>query len=396
MRSVERVRRTIRSLHLYSGNMYGGVETVLATLARHPNLVPDMQTEYGLCFRGRLSHELTEAGATVHHLGEVRISRPASVLRARGVLRALLRAGHFDTVSCHSTWTQTIFGPVVREFRIPLVFWLHDAAAGTSWLDRLASRVLPDLAICNSRFTAGTLQRIYRDIPIEVVHCPVGMPDAELGDQDRLRLRHSLETPDDAVVIIQVSRMEECKGHRLHLEALARIRDVPGWVCWQVGGAQRPAEARYMKELRDAAVALGIGERVRFLGQRTDVASLLRASDIFCQPNTGPDAFGITFVEALYASLPVVTTALGGGQEIVDASCGRLVPPGDAQRLADHLSSLIRDPELRFELGQNGPSRAQRLSDPGRQMLRLYEAFASAANLGAESTASIPVMGVQA
>ena len=67
---------------------------------------------------------------------------------------------------------------------------------------------------------------------------------------------------------------------------------------------------------------------MRWLGQRRDVPELLAAADIYCQPNVGAEPFGIVFVEALYTGLPVVTTALGGALEIIDASCGVLVPPG--------------------------------------------------------------------
>ena len=59
---------------------------------------------------------------------------------------------------------------------------------------------------------------------------------------------------------------------------------------------------------------------------------LLAAADVFCQPNSGPEPFGIVFVEALYAGLPVIATAIGGAQEIVDAACMR---SGDAGALRD-------------------------------------------------------------
>lgn len=359
--------------------MYGGVETVLATLAGHQALTPEMVSEFGLCYQGRLWQELAEVGAVVHDLGVARVSRPVSVLKSRRRLRRLLQSEHFDTVSCHSSWAQTIFGPVVRNAGVPLVFWLHDAATGRGWLERLASRVQPDVAVCNSRFTAGTLRHIYRDVWTEVVHCPVPRACVAASRAERAHLRAALNTPPDSVVIIQVSRMEECKGHRLHLESLALLRDVPGWICWQVGGPQREAEQRYFDELVAMAGALGISERVRFLGQRTDVAALLAASDVFCQPNTGPDAFGITFVEALYAGVPVVTTALGGGQEVVTADCGVLVPPADQQGLAAVLATLMHDGDLRRTLGAHGPARARALSDPGNQMVRLQGVLHGAA-----------------
>jgi len=113
------------------------------------------------------------------------------------------------------------------------------------------------------------------------------------------------------VVIIQVSRLEPWKGHRLYLEALGHLRDVGTWVCWQVGGAQRPHESEHLAAMRALCVELGIAQRVRFLGQRVDVHALLAAADIHCQPNLAPESFGSTFIEGLFAGLPIVTTAIG-------------------------------------------------------------------------------------
>jgi len=195
-------------------------------------------------------------------------------------------------------------------------------------------------------------------------------------------VRGGLNTAEDAVVIVQVSRMEAWKGQQAHLEALARIKNLPTpWVCWMVGGAQRPEEREYLESLRKQAEILGLAERVRFLGQRSDVPVLLGAADIFCQPNLTPEPFGIVFVEALWAALPVVSFALGGALEIVDDSCGLLIPPGDVEGLAAGLGSLIEQAGLRATLGRGGPARAARLSDPATQMNAL-RAAALRANSG--------------
>jgi len=132
-------------------------------------------------------------------------------------------------------------------------------------------------------------------------------------------------------------------------------------------------EAEFLAELQATAFRLGIGERVKFLGQRTDVGNLMRAADIHCQPNTGPEPFGIVFVEALYAGLPVVTSNFGGGAEIVNDSCGILTPPGDAEAAANALRSLILNPELRARLGAAGPVRANAISNPHRPLATLAD-----------------------
>jgi glycosyltransferase involved in cell wall biosynthesis len=263
-----------------------------------------------------------------------------------------------------------MFGPTVRRNQVSLIFWLHDAAQGTHWLERWARRTSPDYAVCNSQFTATTLPHLYPGTSFQVIHCPVALPD--FSRRDRNKLRVELATPADAVVVIQVSRLERWKGHHLHLDALRRLRDLPKWEAWFVGGAQRPHEARYLDELKKRAVDLGIDHRVRYMGYRSDVPRLLSAADIHCQPNTGPEPFGITFVEGLLAGLPVVTTALGGTKEIVDETCGILVPPGDPLALADSLRGLIEDPEVRARLGRAGPLRARSLCDPGQQLTRIH------------------------
>jgi glycosyltransferase involved in cell wall biosynthesis len=367
----------MRVLHVSAGNLYGGLETVLVTLARCRAPSPELECEFALCFGGRAEDELRAAGAPVHRLGEVRVRWPLSMLRARRALRRLIAQRGFDTVICHSPWTQAIFGPVVRRTGAASIFWLHDVATGRHWLERWAARVVPDGAICDSRFTAATLPLIYSQVPqvpCEVVYYPVA-PASGASHADRAAVRAELGAAPEAVVVIQVSRMEEWKGHRLHLNALARLAGVPEWTCWIVGGAQRPHEARYLETLRAQAAALEIGPRVNFLGQRGDVARLLAAADIHCQPNTGPEPFGITFIEALYAGLPVVTTSIGGALEIVDGSCGIPIEPDDPAALTTALRRLIEDRELRACLGAAGPARATALCEPRAQMRALARAL---------------------
>lgn len=370
----------MRVLHVYSGNLYGGVETLLATLARHRHLCPEMEPHFALCFEGRLSDELIAADVPLHLLGKVRVICPATVWRARRTLSGLLRRQSFDSIVCHSAWSQALFGPVARGAGLPLVFWLHDATDGRHWLDRWASTTQPDLALCNSRFTAGSLPNLYPHARAEIVYCPVAPSVPCYSNADRESVRAELQTPEDAAVIVQVGRMERLKGHALHLEALGLLSDLPGWVCWQVGGAQRPHEIRYLEQLKNAAARLGIAERVRFLGHRTDVAKLLAAADVYCQPNTGPEGFGLTFIEALSARVPVITTAIGGACEIVDDSCGDLVRPNDVQGLATSLRHLIKDRTLRANLGLAGAARARRLCDPLTQVRHLYKVMAGVTN----------------
>ena len=298
----------LRVLHLYSGNLYGGIETFLTTMARSRHLAPEMEPEFGLCFRGRLWDELVATKVTVHHLGSVRLSRPWTVSRSRARLRQILADRRPDVVVTHDSWPHTVFAPVVREAGIRLVHFIHGQAHRGHWLDRLASRTPPDLCVAHSRFTAGRPRPCTRQFRSKCGTAPRSAPS--LNGPVRSEVRRELGTPDRAVVILQASRLERWKGQAVHLAALALLRDIPGWECWLAGGVQKSGERRFLNELRSIARRAGIVDRVRFLGQRADVPRLMAAADVFCQPNTGPEPYGIVLVEALYAGLPVVTSGL--------------------------------------------------------------------------------------
>jgi glycosyltransferase involved in cell wall biosynthesis len=366
----------MRLLHLNAGNLFGGIEVNLVTLARFRDACPGLEMEYGACFDARPAVELRRTGVPVHTFGPARLSRPWTVLAARRRLAALLREVRYDAVICHGSWVHLLFARVVRRFRRRLVFWAHDryGEAG-GWLDRLARGTRPDQVICNSRYTAAAMPDYFPGAPSEVVYCPVA-PLPRTDGFDRAAVRRRLDTPEDAVVIIQVGRWEPHKGHLAHVEALGRLKDVPGWVCWQVGAPQRPSEQAYQDEVRAAAERAGVGERVRFLGWQPDLGDLLAAADVYCQPNARPEPFGIAVVEALYAGLPVVASAEGGPVEILTRECGVLVPPGDVGALAAALGELVRDPLRRRALGAAGPARGAEVSDPTRCLGRLAAVIA--------------------
>ena len=188
----------MRVLHITSGNMYGGVETFLATLARESAVAPEMESEFAVCFEGRCSQELESLGhRSASCSGRVRLSRPHTLIRARRALAALLR---------RRPLRRRRLSPAVAVRRVrrllpgerepPWSLWVHMAGEGRHWLERLARRVRPDLAICNSQFSASRLSRWLSDAQVEQVYYPVSSPQASTTHNDRAALRRALTTPD--------------------------------------------------------------------------------------------------------------------------------------------------------------------------------------------------------
>ena len=336
-----------------------------------------MRTSFAVCFEGRFSAELTALGRPPHLLGDVRLSRPHTVRRARAALRDLLRQHPADAVVCQQPWSLVVFGSVLRELGYPVTLWVHMAGDGRHWLDRAARFTAPDVVVCNSRFTQGQTARWLPRVPGHVAYCPVS-PPAPSEPNGRRALRQQLGVDDDRPVIVMSARAEAWKGHRVLIEACARLKDTPEWHCWLLGGAQRDAEVAYVEELRRQIDAAGLTARVQLLGARDDARAVVAAADIYCQPNLEPEPFGLSLVEAMYAGLPVVTSAAGGALEIVDETCGVLTAPGDASAVAGALGQLIADSTRRERLGLSGGRRAAALCAPDLQLPHIERVLASA------------------
>ena len=346
----------------------GGIESFLLTLA---GLEGRLLHEHAVCFEGEVAHRLREAGATVHLLGPVRLRRPLSVRRARRRLRAVLQTGGHQVVVAHGGWSLGIARPVARALGRRLVWFAHGPPVRTL-LEWWALRRAPDLVLANSAYTAAAVAARLPRVSTRVIHPAVPPPTPSWAAQ-REATRQRLGVGPGEVVIAMVGRLDPCKGHEVLLQALSGLALDLAVRAWIVGGAQDERERAVERAL--LASAAGLGGRASFLGPRRDVPALLAAADIYCQPNVGPDAFGITFVEAMYAGLPVVTSDLGAAREVLGEAAGALLPAGDVVALRAALEALVRSPERRRALGAAGPARARALCDPAAQLARLEEAL---------------------
>ena len=165
---------------------------------------------------------------------------------------------------------------------------------------------------------------------------------AEAEDTDRVRLAF-------------VGRLIENKGPHFFLQAApAVIRAHPEAEFVFIG------DGPMRRELAAKARRLGLQRNVRFEGLQHDVASRLRASDVYVRPSL-TEGMPLTVLEAMACGLPVVATPVGGTAEIVyDGVNGLLVPPGDVPALASALIRLADRPKLRARLGAKGRALVRR------------------------------------
>jgi glycosyltransferase involved in cell wall biosynthesis len=342
----------MKVLHLGAGNIYGGIERALVSYAAGRAVSSEMIPEFALCFSGQLEMELKAEGVQVTVLGPARLSRPTSVLAVRNGLSTLLNETRPDVVVTHGPWVHCVFAPVVQRARLPMALFLHNPPA-THWVDLLARRRIPQLVITNSRFTLQESKWWTRRTRAVACTYPFARPLAIGRQAARARLGISSNT----VVVLQVSRLDPYKGHRLHLEALSRVGLDIDWIALFVGAAQ-PGKEAYARSLEGLRDSLGLESRVRFLGHRTDVYAVMAAADLFCHPNVAPEPFGMVFVEAMLAGVPVVATRMGGAEEILSEGGGELVP-AEPGALASALERLITDRRRREDIGRRGQELAR-------------------------------------
>ena len=354
-------------LHLYAGNLYGGIETHLLNLMKAdqlPEFSGNLRHGVALCFESRLSAELQAIGAEFFQLGEVRFRYPWTVWRARHRLSQIIREKNVECLVAHASWSYRLGYPTAHKLNVPIIFMNHDILKCNNRLERFAAVHQPDKIITNSYFTAQSCLDLFGRKADAVIYPATSIYQPDFIENANLVVRKELNTSASDVVIIQFSRFESWKGHESLIRALGLLKSLPGWRLWMAGGVQKQNEIAYADSLKALAKSLGIHERIAFLGQRKDMPRVLAAADIHCQPNSGPEPFGLAFVEALAAGLPSVSTNHGGATEIITPACGILVPPDSPEALAEGLRSLILSAELRKSLGKNGPARAAELCDP--------------------------------
>jgi glycosyltransferase involved in cell wall biosynthesis len=173
-------------------------------------------------------------------------------------------------------------------------------------------------------------------------------------------VRAALDLRPNDLLVGMAANVQPWKGQDVVLRAMATIaREFPDVRCVFAGGVVRGAEW-YRDSLEEFVRAHGLGERVRFLGHRTDVPDVVNAFDVAVHASVTPEPFGRVLIEAMALGKPVVASAAGGVLEIVDdGRSGMLVAPGDHESMAAALRRLLGNPALRSAMGEEGARRAR-------------------------------------
>ena len=319
------------------GRNEGSMEYVAAEADVHPLYVDALQ---------RNVSPLDDLVALVRLVGLIRRFRPhvlhthTAKAGALGRAAALLAVGRRPRVVVHTYHGHVLTGyfpPLLSRIFRQVERWLGRASSA---LIAVSPEVRDDLVRLGvapgSKFT---VIRLGLDLERRIA-APEGA---------RQKVRAELGVGDAQLLIAWLGRMTEIKrvDDLLRIVAEVRAHGVDAVLLLAGDGPNRPA-------LEALAADLGLDGAVRFTGFRSDVGSVLRASDVVALSSAN-EGTPVSLIEALAAGRAVVTTDVGGAADVVDdGRAGVLVPAGDLSTFAAAVEELARSPERRHELGEAG------------------------------------------
>lgn len=364
------VARPLRILHTESSLGWGGQEIRVLTEAR------------GVAARG---HQVALAAAPGSRIaaeaarfGVKALELPIARKSARGVLamRRLLASRAYDVVNTHSstdTWL-TALARVALPRAPALVRTRHISAPvpqnfATRWLYRDAT---DRVVTTGERLRRQVVEETDVD-PSRVISIPTGIDLGHFRPGDRDAARAALALPTDRPIVGIVATLRSWKGHSYLLTALAAMSTREALLVVVGDGPQRAA-------LEALAAELGIAQRVRFAGNRDDVAPWLQAFDVFCLPSYANEGVPQALMQAMACGLAVVTTNAGSIPEIVeDKASGVIVRAQDAEALGAALDALLGDATRRRALGERALAVARGRFGEAAMLDRMLAVFGEAA-----------------
>jgi glycosyltransferase involved in cell wall biosynthesis len=327
----------------------------------------------------RLSEELRSRGHTIIPVGPMNgIGWLGDLFRGAGVstevfrlrraidpgcvrgLVQLFRQHRIDAVHSHE-FAMAVYGTAAsRLLGLPQIITMH---GGFTVCRALRRRIALRWAMRGADETVmvsrATRRQFATDLGVkeqDFTVIPNGVP---VRGGDSTKVREEFGVRPGECVLLAVGTLERHKGHRVLLEAMARLVGRGLSVPWKLiiaggrGGDQHEALLEFVEDE-------GLDGQVHIVKNRNDISDLLAMADIFVMPSLW-EGLPMALLEAMTAGKAVVASATSGIPEAIDDGReGLLVPPGDVRALADALASLLSDRDQRAALGEAAMVRAHR------------------------------------
>jgi glycosyltransferase involved in cell wall biosynthesis len=250
-----------------------------------------------------------------------------------------------------------------RPYHIPHIIHIHYPVGNIAGADVLRIiRNAPCLLAVSDFVRKDAIEHGVAAEHIRTVWNPTPLPRQKQA-LDPAVLRAQFHWAPDTPVVIAAGRLDPLKGYLTLLDAFSTVHAHLPAARLLICGASTTRDD-YGLVLRQRVAELGLQETITFAGFRNDLPEILPGADVFCLP-TEREAFGLVFLEAMAAALPVVACRSGGVPEIVvEGETGLLADLHDAQGIATHLLTLLNNKPLARQMGAAGHTRCTTVFAP--------------------------------
>jgi hypothetical protein len=337
-----------------------------------------------LCARGSELHlNLTQAGLPYYAITLFSRYSPLAALR----VRQIIKQGGFQIVQLHTPRDLWIISPALWGLeQVKLLAFSRIYFTRRKKLDplhRLHYRRLDKLINLNH----SAQKQMIRNLPLSeeqhaVIPNPVDLDKFNPAKYEREYFRQKWQVKPDQILIGLVGRIDPGKGQREMISALPEIiSEFPQVKLVLVGQETFGEHQSLARELKSLAENLKVADRIIWAGFQSQMPEVLKALDIFVMPSY-QENFANILLEAMAMQLPIVSTNSGGTPEILDyGNCGLLVPPRQAEPLAEAGLNYLRNPELREKMACEARKRAEKVYALEVVLDRLEELYYQGLNL---------------
>ena len=378
--------RKLKVLHLIETLGSGGAERLLHTNLRH-FYADEIESRVVTVFsRGDYwKAQIADLGVEVKSL---ECSKFSDIFSGVSRLRRELKGDMPDVIHTH-LWTANVIGRIAgRLSGVPVISSIHnpeyepEASTGMSskklfaarQIDKWTARFGCTRMIAVSNYVRESAhQRIgFRLDKIDVVYNPIDTAEPD-PNFDKRSLLAEIGLPTDAGLILSVGRVAPQKGLIYAIRAMKIVAEkMPNVHLVHIGATDN---SDYLKAVQTEIEQSGISRNVHMIGERRNVADFLQAADIFVFPSLF-EGLGIALAEAMAAGLPCVASDIRPLDEFVTSGeNGVLVPPQNAQAIAEAVIDLLSSPEKSKRMGAAARETALAMFRPEPAAKRLTEIY---------------------
>lgn len=331
--------------------------------------------------------DLLDFGSQVVHF----YSRQLFDLKRLAGLTRFLREGRFDLAHTHLAYGNIIGAFAARLNGLPVVSTLHSTGRARTTrarfrelLETYSLRAFSQCVIAVGYKVEEAQRDRFGAKKLNILQNAV-LPGPELTAEQRQRIRKEMAGASAGPILITAGRFATPKALHHMVSAFSQLAEkFPQAVLVMVGGGP------LFSEIQTQIAELGLNDRIRLLGARSDVPELLAAADIYVSSSIW-EGLPMAVLEAMMAGLPIVATAVGDIPRVVTDATGIVVPPGQPEVLAEALGRLLNDAEARQSMGAAARRHALENFSADLWMDRLLVHYAEVSRGNGQLTAPKPV-----